>query len=113
MEPSRKRSIVRAKPTPVRVLRAAEQLGDHIQTWRKLQGLTAQQLAERANITRDTLRRAETGKPVGSDALLNIIRCLGQLDRLIDAVDPYETDLGRARLGAALPKRVRSARTPK
>lgn len=102
---------MRAKPTPVRVSRAAAQLGDHIQTWRKLQGLTAQQLAERANITRDTLRRVETGKPVGSDVLLSIVRCLGQLDRLIDALDPYETDIGRARAGTALPQRVRHART--
>jgi transcriptional regulator with XRE-family HTH domain len=89
------------------VRRAAIELGDHLQTWRKLQGVTAQQLAERANITRDTLRRLETGKPVGSEVLLNVVRCLGQLDRLIDALDPYESDVGRARAGTALPQRVR------
>lgn len=102
---------MRSKPTPVRVSRAASELGGHIQTWRKLQGLTAQQLAERANISRDTLRRVETGKPVGSDVLLNVVRCLGQLDRLIEALDPYETDIGRARAGTALPQRVRAPRT--
>ncbi len=96
-----------AKPVPPRVRRAAVDLGDHVRTWRKLQGVTAQQLAERANITRDTLRRLETGQPVGSEVLLNVIRCLGQLDRLLDALDPYETDLGRARAGDALPQRVR------
>ena len=99
-----------SKPTPPRVRRASNDLGDHIQTWRKLQGVTAQQLAERADITRDTLRRIETGKPVGSDILLNVVRCLGQLDRLIDALDPYETDFGRARAGTVLPQRVRNRR---
>lgn len=103
---------MRSKPTPPRVHRAAHELGDHIQTWRKLQGVTAQQLAERANISRDTLRRLETGKPVGSDVLLNVLRCLGQLDRLVDALDPYETDVGRVRAGETLPQRVRVPRVP-
>lgn len=101
---------MRAKPTPVRVRRAAADLGAHLRAWRKLQGLTAQQLAERANISRDTLRRLETGQPVGSDVLLNVVRCLGQLDRVVDALDPYESDLGRARAGAVLPQRVRPRR---
>jgi transcriptional regulator with XRE-family HTH domain len=101
---------MRSKPTPARVSRAAAELGDHLLTWRKLQGVTAQQLAERANISRDTLRRVETGKPVGSDVLLNVVRCLGQLDRLVDSLDPYETDLGRARAEIALPERVRPKR---
>jgi transcriptional regulator with XRE-family HTH domain len=103
---------MRSKPTPPRVARAARQLGEHIQTWRKLQGITAQQLAERANIGRDTLRRVETGQPVGSDVLLNVLRCIGQLDRVVEAADPYETDLGRARAGTTLPKRVRPPRQP-
>lgn len=101
---------MRSKPTPVRVSRAASDIGAHLRTWRKLQGVTAQQLAERANVSRDTLRRVETGRPVGSDVLLNVIRCLGQLDRVVEALDPYETDLGRARAGQALPQRVRPLR---
>ena len=98
---------MRSKPTPARVNPAARQFGDHIRTWRKLQGLTAQQLAERANITRDTLRRVESGQPVSSEILLNVVRGLGQLDRLVDSMDPYETDLGRARADSVLPQRVR------
>lgn len=98
---------MRSKPTPVRITRAATQLGEHIRTWRKLQGVTAQQLAQRANISRDTLRRVETGKAVSSEALLNVLRCLGQLDRFVDSVDPFDSDVGRARAGAKLPKRVR------
>lgn len=101
---------MRAKPTPQRVRRAETRLGEHIRTWRKLQGLTAEQLADRANIGRDTLRRLETGQPVRSDALLNVVRCLGQLDSFVEALDPYDTDLGRARADIALPQRVRNPR---
>jgi len=98
---------MQAKPTPLWIRRAAVELGEHVASWRKLQGLTAAQLADRANITRDTLRRIEHGKPVGSDILLSVLRGLGQLDRLVDALDPFETDFGRARAGMVLPQRVR------
>lgn len=92
---------------PVRVKRAASEIGEHLAAWRKLQGLTAQQVAERANISRSTLHRIESGRSVSSDSLINVVRCLGQLDRLVEALDPYNTDLGRARASEALPRRVR------
>lgn len=88
---------------------AAQRVGAHLSAWRKLQSLTAEQVAERAGISRGTLRRLENGETsVGIDVLLNVARVLGQLDRVVEAFDPYETDLGRARADQALPKRVRS-----
>lgn len=96
------------RPVTVRVRRAAHELGDHVATWRKLQGLTAEQLAERAGISRGTLRRLEQGDPaVGVGVVLSVVRALGQLDRFVESLDPYETDLGRARSDQVLPKRVR------
>ena len=93
---------------PVRVQRGAAEIGRHLVTWRKLQHLTAEQVAERANVTRTTLRRLEHGDPgVGFAVFLSVARALGQLDRLVDVLDPYETDLGRARAEEALPERVR------
>ncbi|MFK4087357.1 helix-turn-helix domain-containing protein [Kribbella sp. NPDC020789] len=87
---------------------AAEQLGAHVTAWRKLNGLTAAQVADRAGITRDTLRKLEHGDPsVGLEVFLNVSRVLGALDRIVEALDPYETDLGRARADQTLPKRVR------
>ncbi|HQV82711.1 MAG TPA: helix-turn-helix transcriptional regulator [Ornithinibacter sp.] len=97
-----------AKPTPVRVQRAATEVGEHLGAWRRMLNLTAVQVAERANISRDTLRRLEHGDPaVSFGTVLAVARALGALDRVVDALDPFETDLGRARASAALPKRVR------
>lgn len=97
------------RPLPVRTRRAAAQIGEQLVAWRKLQHLTAQQVAERAGISRVTLRNLEHGEAsVGLDTFLNVVRALGQLDRLVESLDPYETDLGRARADEALPLRVRS-----
>ena len=97
-----------SRPPPAKVRQSAVQLGEHVAIWRKLQRLTAEQLAERAGISRGTLRRLEHGDPgVGLDVLLSVARALGQLDRLVEALDPYGTDLGRARADWALPQRVR------
>jgi transcriptional regulator with XRE-family HTH domain len=96
------------RPLPAKTIRAAHDLGEHLRSWRKLQRLTIQQVAESAGITRNTVSRLERGEPtVGLDVLLNVARALGQLDALVLATDPYESDLGRARADQILPKRVR------
>jgi transcriptional regulator with XRE-family HTH domain len=96
------------RPVSARTHRAASVIGDHLVAWRKLQGLTAEQVAERANVSRPTLRRVEHGDTgVSMEAFLQVARALGQLDRIAAALDPYETDLGRARADAVLPQRVR------
>lgn len=96
------------RPPQARVLRAGREAGNHVATWRKLQGLTSAQLAERAGISRTTLSKLESGElGVSLGAYLNVLRSLGQLDRAVEALDPYETDLGRARADEALPRRVR------
>jgi transcriptional regulator with XRE-family HTH domain len=97
-----------AKQTPQRVKRAARDIGTQLTAWRKLQNLTAQQVAERANIGLSTLRRVEHGDPgVTLETVLGVLRALGALDRMVDALDPYTTDLGRTRASTVLPKRIR------
>jgi transcriptional regulator with XRE-family HTH domain len=96
------------RPTPARTRQAASAIGGHLSAWRKLLGLTAEQVADRAGITRTTLRRLEQGEPsVSFETFLNVTRVLGQLDRVVESLDPFETDLGRARADQQLPQRVR------
>ncbi len=87
---------------------AAKQIGENVATWRKLQRLTSQQLAERANVSRATISRLENGdSSVSLETFLNVCRSLSMLDGLVEATDPYETDYGRARVDELLPLRVR------
>lgn len=97
-----------ARRTAPRVQRAVTDVGVQLSEWRRLLNLTAAQVADRADISRDTLRRLEHGDPgVSWGTVVGVARALGALDRLVDALDPFETDLGRARASMALPKRVR------
>lgn len=95
--------------TPIPVRRALRMLGEHVSTWRKLNRLTAAQVAERADISRDTLRAIEQGKgTVSTENLLRVLRIIGIMDEVVKAADPYETDVGRLRMDEVLPKRVRT-----
>jgi len=83
-------------------------LGEHIRTWRKLLGLRAEQVAERANVSLATYSKIENGhQGVSLAKFLAVLRALGLLQKIEMALDPYESDLGRARADQLLPKRVR------
>ncbi|GAA4421885.1 hypothetical protein GCM10023169_15400 [Georgenia halophila] len=82
--------------------------GEHVRGWRMVLGLTAQQVAERADITRDTLRKIETGSPsVNFRNVAQVLRALGVLDQTVDAIDPLNSDIGRLRAGSLTKKRAR------
>ncbi|SHI80180.1 Helix-turn-helix domain-containing protein [Tessaracoccus bendigoensis DSM 12906] len=82
--------------------------GGHVHGWRMVLGLTAQQVAERAGITRDTLRKIEAGDPgVGFGNVAQVLRALGVLDQAVDAIDPLASDIGRLRAGHLTKKRAR------
>lgn len=58
-----------------------EQMGENIKLARKRRNLTAIQVAERANISRNTLYLLEKGTPsVSIGALFNVLRALGLHD---------------------------------
>lgn len=96
------------RPIPFRTQQAANNIGENLSAWRKLRGLTAQQVAERAGTTRQSVARLERGDvSVGLDIFLSVSRALGILDEIVTATDPYETSFGRARADQALPRRVR------
>jgi transcriptional regulator with XRE-family HTH domain len=94
--------------TPLAVERGLRILGEHVSNWRKLNRLTAAQVAERANISRETLRAIEQGKGTAStENLFLVLRIIGIMDSVVAAADPYQTDVGRLRMDEILPKRVR------
>jgi transcriptional regulator with XRE-family HTH domain len=77
--------------------RSLETLGRHLHDWRKLQGLSASELARRAHVSRDTLRAIEHGSATTQlDSVLAVASALGVADTLVAAVDPLSTDAGRA-----------------
>ncbi|WP_417562169.1 helix-turn-helix domain-containing protein [Microbacterium sp.] len=97
-----------SRPPSPRVTRSAATIGEQLGAWRRLQGLTAQQVADRAGVSRGTITKIEAGDlGVRFGAVLAVARSLDVLDAVVKATDPYETDLGRARADQVLPKRVR------
>ncbi|MGI8622336.1 MAG: helix-turn-helix domain-containing protein [Solirubrobacteraceae bacterium] len=98
----------RRGPASLPVRRALREVGDDVVVWRKLRGLTQVQLADRAGVSANTLRRLESADGgVTLENVLRILRALGVLDSLSRALDPYETDVGRLRADEQLPQRVR------
>ena len=84
-------------------------LGRHISGWRKVWGLTGQQVADRARISRQTLSQIENGRG-GSVRLESVISVLIVLDAhqlLLNSLDPLEQEIGRIRADRLTSKRVR------
>ena len=91
-----------------RIDRQLTDFGGHVRGWRMALGLTAQQVAERADITRDTLRRIESGHPgVSFGNVAQVLRALGVLDQAVGAIDPLNSDIGRLRADRLTRKRAR------
>lgn len=84
------------------------ELGEHLRGWRMVLGLTAQQVSERAGITRATLHKIEKGDPgVRFGSVAQVFRALGVLDEALNAIDPLNSDIGRLRAGHLNRKRAR------
>ena len=91
-----------------RIDRQLAEFGEHVRGWRMVLGLTAQQVSERAGITRDTLRKIEAGDPsAGFGNVAQVLRALGVLDQVVEAVDPLASYIGRLRAGSLAKKRAR------
>ncbi|WP_263732272.1 helix-turn-helix domain-containing protein [Cellulomonas sp. SG140] len=93
--------------SPIAVMRAMNEIGQSIGTWRRLRELTVAEAADRAGVSVSTLQRLEHGQGGTVENLLRVARALGILDQVIASVDPMSTDVGRLRAGQALPARVR------
>lgn len=103
-----RKSSENEKRLPLPVQRALRRLAQDISSWRKLSGLTQAQLADRSGISRDTMTRLESGTGgISLETLLRVLRALGLLDTLGEALDPHRSDIGRLRSDEELPRRVR------
>ncbi|QHC59854.1 helix-turn-helix domain-containing protein [Rathayibacter sp. VKM Ac-2760] len=91
-----------ARRSPRRSLQLAE-VGANIRRWRAVNGMTASALAERAGVTRETLRRLEAGDGSARfDSVVAVLGALGIADSLVQATDPYRSETARARIDAIL-----------
>jgi transcriptional regulator with XRE-family HTH domain len=100
----------RATPTPPTIRRALRDVGQHLSDWRRLQNLTAEQVADRAGISLVTVRRIEDGIGASLENILRVARALGVVDQVVSAFDPLATDVGRARALDTLPRRASGRR---
>lgn len=99
-----------ARPTDYAAEDALRITGEHVGTWRRLQGLTQAQVAERAGVSRGAVVRVEAGQPGATmDTFLRVLGALHITDNVTAALDPYRSDVGMARADELLPKRVRRA----
>ncbi|PZU44183.1 MAG: transcriptional regulator [Microbacterium sp.] len=90
-----------------RIQRDIDTFGAHVRGWRMVLGLTAQQVAERADISRVTLRKIETGdSSVSFENVAQVLRALGILSEVVQAVDPLNSDIGRLRAGNLTKRRA-------
>ncbi|MDZ4046262.1 MAG: helix-turn-helix transcriptional regulator [Rhodoglobus sp.] len=83
----------------VRHERLLREFGANIARWRKINGFTAAELADRAFVTRETLRNVEAGTGAPRlDSIVAILAALGIADTVVAAADPYSSPAARARI---------------
>ena len=90
-----------------RINRRVTEFGEHVRGWRMVLGLTAQQVSERAGITRDTRRKIESGNPnVSFNSVTQVLRALGILDQLVETPPTRRPATSAASAPAASPESV-------
>jgi transcriptional regulator with XRE-family HTH domain len=93
--------------TPPAVTRSMRIIGQNLANQRKLLGLTAKMVAERAGTTQQTISKLENGQGTSLEITLRVLRVLGLMDGVVVATDPFGTERGRLMVDEKLPERVR------
>jgi transcriptional regulator with XRE-family HTH domain len=95
-------------PLPLPVKRALAKLGQDIRSARLRRRISTATMAERAFITRPTLRKVERGDPgVALGILATVLFVLGLTPRLADLADTKSDEVGLQLEEERLPKRIR------
>jgi transcriptional regulator with XRE-family HTH domain len=93
---------------PIPVISALQKLGQDINNARRRRRITAQLMAERAGLSRSTIRKIEKGDPTTSmGSYGTVLFVLGMEKRLSDLVDSMHDSLGRRLEDENLPQRIR------
>lgn len=99
-------------PLPLPVKRALAKLGQDIRSARLRRRITTTMMAERAFITRTTLRKVENGNPgVSLGIYATVMFVLGVTSRLADLADTRSDEVGLQLEEERLPKRIRQPGT--
>lgn len=107
-------SIMGRRTSPVQpaALRQLRALGENLRLARLRRRFSAELVAERAGMTRKTLRRVEQGDPgVSMGAYVNVLHCLGLHQDLAAVAE--DDELGRKLQDAGLPARRRAPKKRK
>jgi transcriptional regulator with XRE-family HTH domain len=98
---------------PIPVRHALNKLGHDIRDARRRRRIPVAILAQRASISRMTLRKVETGNPgVSLGTYATVLFVLGMIDRLVDLADFKSDVVGRELEEEHLPQRIRFSRRP-
>jgi len=93
---------------------ALDELGGRLRRNRIRRDLTQADLAREAGVSVDTVKRVESGRAIGTDNLLRVLRALGLLEALGRAIpDPPPSPLERLAQQGAERQRVRHPRAPR
>lgn len=91
------------------VQRSIKKLGNDMQSARRRRRIGTKLMAERAGISRTTLRKIETGEPgVSLGNYVTVLFILGMVDRVSDLADIANDTLGHDLEEELLPKRIRT-----
>ncbi|MHC2185220.1 helix-turn-helix domain-containing protein [Rathayibacter agropyri] len=92
--------VARRSPQRAHLL---SEFGANLARWRAVNGMSATVLAERAGVTRETLRRLEAGDGSARiESVFAVLAALGIADTVVAASDPYRSETARVRIDAVL-----------
>jgi len=98
-------------PLPLPMKRALTKLGEDIRNGRVRRRITTTMMAERAFITRTTLRKVERGNPgVSLGIYATVLFVLGLTPRLAELADTRLDEVGLQLEDERLPQRVRHSK---
>ena len=93
---------------PIPAIRALTKLGRDISCARRRRRITVELMAERANLSKNTVFKIEQGSPtVSMGGYAAVLFALGMIDRISDLADGTHDLTGQELAIESLPKRIR------